>query len=44
MSEVRVTYQRDCFDRRCVKHIAVHNVHHAKRLMRRIQIAGDKVA
>ena len=31
------------WDNRCVKHLAVHDVHHAERLMRRVQIAGDAV-
>ena len=32
------------WDNRCVKHIAVHDIQHAERLMRRVQIAGEKVA
>jgi len=31
------------WDNRCVKHIALHDVHGDERLMRRIQIAGDTV-
>ena len=30
------------WDNRCTKHIAVDDVHHAKRIMRRIQVAGDR--
>lgn len=30
------------WDNRCTKHIAVNDVHHATRIMRRIQIAGDR--
>jgi taurine dioxygenase len=30
------------WDNRCTKHIAVDDVHNARRVMRRIQIAGDK--
>lgn len=30
------------WDNRCTKHIAVNDVHHARRVMRRIQIAGDR--
>ena len=32
------------WDNRCVKHIAVHDIQHAERLMRRVQIAGERVA
>lgn len=32
------------WDNRCVKHIALHDVHGHERIMRRIQIAGDAVA
>lgn len=32
------------WDNRCVKHLALHDVHEHDRVMRRIQIAGDKVA
>ena len=31
------------WDNRCVKHIAVHDVWHDERLMRRVQIAGEAV-
>ena len=31
------------WDNRCVKHIAVHDVWHDERLMRRVQVAGEAV-
>ncbi len=30
------------WDNRCVKHLALHDVHDHQRIMRRIQIAGDR--
>ena len=32
------------WDKRCDKHIAVHDIQHAERHMRRVQIAGETVA
>ena len=31
------------WDNRCVKHLALHDVHEHDRIMRRVQIAGEKV-
>ena len=31
------------WDNRCVKHIAVHDIHHAECLMRGVQVTGNPI-